>query len=446
MHRNTLTERYLDEAACRGFGHDQLARASRLEFDLDNTTYHGKVLPRPAFLTGPERARLQEDLHRLIDALGSLPDRLYGGDFAAFAAATGMTDGQVAACGRDRSTELTRLTRADIYHDGTDFRLMEVNFGSTIGGLDHGMLNQAAMTLPFVAEFVEANRLSYVDGLAELAAMFWAEAGTGARERLLVAVIALPENLRRYESVLRTSGAALARHGVDFELADFTRLSYQHGRVWLDGRPVDLVYRVLLVEDLLQPEVPAMVEPLMSAVERGEVRMFTPMDTDAYASKAALAMLSDEANRHLLDTAQLSSLDRLLPWTRMVRDEQVTVDGERVELLHFAERNREELVLKPTLMHGGSGVTLGWLRHPAEWTRLLHAAVNGPYVLQRRIRPAPELVPTTAGMVPMLFIWGVFTMPNGYGGAYVRGTATLDGSVLNRAAGADMGCCFHEFA
>ena len=444
MHRNAVTGRYLEAVARNGFGHDELTAISRREIDLDNTTYFGEVLPRPAFVSAAERARLQQDLTTLVDVLAALPDRLFGGDLAAFAKATGMTDAQVAGITRIQSKELTRLTRADMYHDGTNFKIMELNMGSTTGGLDNALVNRAAMKLPFVAEFVQANGLSYVDGLAELAGMLRAEAQAGADERILVVIVDVPENLRVYEGLLRTSAAELATHRVDFVLCGFEQLSYTRGRVWLDGRAVDVVFRLVLVEDLLKPHAAGLIEPLLTAVERGDVRLFTPLDTDAYASKAALAMLSDEANRHLLDPAQARSLDRLLPWTRMVRDEPVTVDGERVDLLDFAAQERAVLVLKPTLMHGGLGVTLGWVAGPDAWAEQVRAAVDGPYVLQRRIRAAPELVPTADGVRPMVFNWGVFTVAGGYGGALVRGTTTLDGSVLNRAGGAALGCCFHE--
>lgn len=444
MHRNAVTERYLEAVARTAFGPDELTKVSRQQFDLDNTTYFGEVLPRPSFVSYAERERLAGDLHALVDALAALPDRLFGSDFAAFAKATGMTDAQVEGISRIRSKELTRLTRADMYHDGTDFKIMELNMGSTTGGLDNGMVNRAALTLPFVAEFAEANDLSYVDGLAELASMFRAEVQAGEGERILAVVVDIPENLRFFQGLLTTSANDLAEHGVDFVPCHFEQLRYSRGRVLLEDRPIDLVYRLVAVEDLLRPEVAELIEPLMSAVERGDVRLFTPMDTDAYASKAALAMLSDEANRHLLTPAQARSLDRLLPWTRMVRDEPVTVDGERVDLLQFAAQERGELVLKPTLLHGGLGVTLGWQCDLDTWTKQVHAAVDGPYVLQRRVRAAPELVPTPQGVQPMVFNWGVFTVASGYGGALVRGTTTLDGSVLNRAGGAALGCCFHE--
>ncbi len=105
-----------------------------------------------------------------------------------------------------------------------------------------------------------------------------------------------------------------------------------------------------LKEDLLHPDGPRLIDPILRAAERGEVRIFTPMDSELFASKGALALLSDEANRHLCTAAELASLDRLLPWTKIVRSGSVTVDGERADLLEYAAVQRENLILKPTAM------------------------------------------------------------------------------------------------
>src|SRR5208282_1814678 len=109
------------------------------------------------------------------------------------------------------------------------------------------------------------------------------------------------------------------------------------------------------------PDGPALIDPVLRAAERGEVIIFAPMDAELYGSKGALALLSDEANRHLYDDAELASMDRILPWTRMVRPGPVTVNSEQADLTEYAIAQRDELILKPTLLHGGTGVVPGWL-------------------------------------------------------------------------------------
>jgi len=442
--RNKITGRYLDEVARLGLDPAELPAAAHRSVDLGPSSYNGRCNTRPVFLDGQERSQLATDLDRLHGALAALPARLFGGDLAAFARAAGMTDAQVTAIMRTRSQTPTRLGRADLYHDGSWFRLMELNMGSTVGGLDNAMLNRAFLSHPVVADFVASNGLSYVDTMAELAGMLLAESGVGAGERPLIAAADWPASFETLEPQLRTSAAQLGELGIEVIPCHLGQLRVAGGRVWLGERPVDVVYRVFMIEDLLDPAAPELVDPVLRAAERGEVSIFCPMDTELYGSKAALAMLSDEANRHLLSPAELASINRILPWTRMVRDGEVTADGELVGLREYAVDQRENLVLKPTMMHGGIGVVLGWTVDAGEWADRLAAAVDGPYVLQRRIRAEPEPFPLDGGVRPMLLNWGVFTVSSGYGGAIVRGSTDLAGGTLNSAAGAALTCCFHE--
>jgi len=445
MTRNAVTERYLQAMARTGVDAADLPALAERSPEVRPTSYAGRCLARPVFVDEVERARLEQDLGRLHAALAALPDRLFGGDLGAFARAAGMTGAQVTAIQRGQGAPPSRLARADLYHDGTDFRLMELNMGSTVGGLDNAVLNRVLLTHPALAGFVGANGLSYVDTMAELAGMLLRGCKDAAWDRPLVAAADWPASFATLEPQLRASAAMLAPYGVEVVPCSLAELRVVGGRVELDGRPVDAVYRVFMVEDLLAPEASELIDPLLRAAERGEVGIFTPLYEELYGSKAALAMLSDEANRHLHDPEELASLDRLLPWTRMVRAGDVTVDGRRVELRDLAAEWREDLVLKPTMMHGGLGVVLGWTVDADVWAGRLDAAMDGPYVLQRRIHAVPEPFPAAGGGVePMLLNWGVFLLERGYGGAIVRGSTDLDGSVLNSAAGARLTCCFHE--
>ena len=63
--------------------------------------------------------------------------------------------------------------------------------------------------------------------------------------------------------------------------------------------------------------------------------------------------------------------------------------------------------------------------------------MDGPYVIQRRVRPVPELCPRRGGeLVPWIVTWGVFTLPAGYGGVFARAfTAASQLAVLDGHSG-----------
>lgn len=199
------------------------------------------------------------------------------------------------------------------------------------------------------------------------------------------------------------------------------------------------------MEDLLDETGPALIEPVLRAAERRGVAIFAPMDAELYGSKGALALLSDEANRHLYQPDQLASLDRILPWTRMVRGGPATVGGTTIDLEEYALTEQHELILKPTLMHAGIGVMPGWLVGRDEWREGVEAAIDQPYVLQRSIHAIPELFPTEKATEEWTLTWGAFMVSRGYGGMFIRGSRDPNATV-NMATGATGTCCFHESA
>jgi len=438
----TLTEQYL-----AGFAASGVSAGTVLDGVLPSTVdtgFLGRSLSRPVFLDRATVSRLADDLEQLHLALTGLPDLLFGGDMAAFARAIGATEGQIDILLRGRAGVPSRMGRADFYRDASGFRLLEINWGAALGGLDSAVLNEQMMRQPFVGTFVGEHRLGYVDPMAEMVHTLFTECGVPAGSRPVVALTDWPESFRTLEPRLRKNVPAYDRFGIEALPCHVGQLRYDRGRVWLGDRAIDVVYRLFLLEDLLAADGPALIEPVLRAAERGEVAIFSPMDADLYGSKGALALLSDEASRPLYPPAMLATLDRILPWTRMVRPGPVTVAGARVDLLDHALAHQAELILKPTLMHGGVGIVAGWLTDPAEWRARLAEAMGRPYVLQRRIHPDAEYFPADGGAPqPWTLTWGAFLAARGYGGMYVRGSQDPDATV-NMSTGATGTCCFTE--
>jgi hypothetical protein len=437
----TLTDDYLAAAADRGPKPAELLAA--VSDAVAATSYWGNSLSRPVFLEREPLAELSTDLEVLFAAITSLPQRLYDGDLAAFARAVGLSEVQAKVVVRGTAKAPSRFGRADLYRDADGFHLLELNTGSTAGGVDNQMLNRAMLELPFVKEFVTEHDLVFKDTMAELVQTIVAEVEL-AGERPFVVIVDFPDSFPQLEPQLLKSAVELAKYGIDATACSVDSLELRDDHLWLDGRRVDTIFRLFMLEDLHKPGALELLEPVLRAAELGHVSIFTTMDAELYGSKGALALVSDEANRHLYSEQELVSLDRILPWTRMVRPGTVTVDGERRDLIEYAQADQNRLVLKPTSLHGGQGVVLGWQTDAASWQQQLAAAMDSPYILQRRIDPTPELFPTDDGVEPWVLLWGAFLVENGLGGLWIRGSRELGGAVVNLATGAVSTCCFHE--
>jgi hypothetical protein len=451
MDRAALTAAYLDEVRRHG------ATAAELTGDiaqsaavLPNLFYPGMpYLSRPVFCGQAETEQLHADVEALRALLVSLPDRLYGGDLGRFARAAGAHSYELEAILASRSDPVSPQARADLYAHTGGFAVMEYNMGSALGGMDNADICRAMLAHPVLAKFAAAHGLGYVDTMREQVTSLRAATGFGPGTAPVVAVTDWPSS---YASQLGPYMRQLAERwrefGLDAHDCHIGQLEVRGGRVWLAGRPVDVISRMFLLDFLLEPGAAELMDPVLGAVARGEVVMFTPLDSELLGSKAALAMVCDERNRPDFSAAELAVAERLVPRTRMVRPGPVTgPDGRTADLFDYAVRHRDELVLKPSLRYGGQDVLPGWQAQttPQLWQDQLSQAMNGPFVLQRRIEPVPELFPGPGGEpVPWIVAWGVYTGAGGFGGILTRAATVASGlAVLNVSSGAHIGCCLY---
>ncbi|HEX4062511.1 MAG TPA: hypothetical protein VHY58_15960 [Streptosporangiaceae bacterium] len=456
----TLTRLYLDRVErSRARAGELLGPLQTTEDPLLTAFYRGRYLSRPLFIGRDELDQCYADTERVRAALVSLPGRLYGDDLAAFARGVGEAGYPVRALLRGRTGRVSAMGRADLYACESGFKLLEYNMGSALTGLENADLCRALLEHPLLRGFAAEHQLGYTDSMREQVASLLTEAGldgigvAGAApdggRRPMVVVTDWPTSFAGpLGGYMRRLAARWTELGLDATACHAGELEAHGGRVWLRGRAVDVIARMFIGDSLLDPAAPALIEPVLDAVARGEVAMFTPLDSEIFGAKAALAMLSDERNRHLFSAAELASFDRILPWTRMLRPGPVTLeDGRQPDLLDYAARQAGDLVIKPTGSCGGEGVTLGWdpAVSPEQWRAALTAAVATPgsHVIQRRVRPVPELFPDENGeMVPWTITWGVFTGARGYAGIYARGLPSAHADeVVNLGHGAFAGSC-----
>ena len=161
-------------------------------------------------------------------------------------------------------------------------------------------LNRAMLELPFIAEFVEQNNLGYIDTMVEVVETIFAECKIPTGTRPVMALCDWPASYETLEAAAAQERRGVRRSSASRRCpATSARCGCEDDSIWLGDQQIDVIYRMFLMEDLLDPAGPALIEPVLRAAERGKVAIFSPMDAELYSSKGALALLSDEANRHL---------------------------------------------------------------------------------------------------------------------------------------------------
>jgi hypothetical protein len=177
-------------------------------------------------------------------------------------------------------------------------------------------------------------------------------------------------------------------------VCDPRHLAYERGRLSHEGSRIDIVYKRLLVNELLERRDE--VRPLLDAARERAVVIVNPFRCKPLHKKAIFAVLTDDAMQGLFSGDERSAIRAHVPWTRRVTEGRATRHGEEVDLPAFVLAHRERLVMKPNDEYGGKGVFIGWEMTDAEWARALAEALASSYVVQERVdvlrQEFPEII------------------------------------------------------
>jgi uncharacterized circularly permuted ATP-grasp superfamily protein len=187
---------------------------------------------------------------------------------------------------------------------------------------------------------------------------------------------------------------AFAAAGVPTVVCDPRDLSFEGGVLRADGTRIDLIYRRVLVNDVVAK--PVECRALVDACAAGAVCMANAFRCKLAHKKAFFAVLTDPANETLFSRPELDVIRAHVPWTRVLADVDVRADDWRGSLLEMARARRDRLVLKPNDEYGGTGVHLGWEMTDGAWTAALESALADPpgtWIVQQRIPVRREIFP-----------------------------------------------------
>lgn len=171
--------------------------------------------------------------------------------------------------------------------------------------------------------------------------------------------------------------------GVEAMLVDPRDLYLKDGEIFYRDTLIDIVYRNFELSDLMEIEAEGDgIEAVKQAFR--ENRAISSLLGD-FDHKSMWEALSSGSFDRYFTTEDAALLKKNLLWTRAVKERRTTgPEGLEVDLLPFALKNREVLVLKPNRLCGGTGVVIGKDAKEGEWGSLLNEALkeeNG-WVLQ----------------------------------------------------------------
>ncbi|MFN8059808.1 MAG: hypothetical protein U0Q12_11675 [Vicinamibacterales bacterium] len=182
--------------------------------------------------------------------------------------------------------------------------------------------------------------------------------------------------------------------GVPTTVADPRDLAFDGSRLIADGRAIDLVYRRVLMNDIVSR--PDDCRALVEAYRHRAVCVANTFRCKLPHKKTFFAVLTDERFAPHFTPDEHEVIRRHVPWTRLVEDVSTTYGGRTIALLDHIRRHRDDFVMKPSDEYGGSGVTLGWDTPEATWESTIQEALaksDRAWLVQERIPIRREVFP-----------------------------------------------------
>jgi hypothetical protein len=380
-------ENELQADRCRAFA--DAMRARRLTF---GDRVHCPFL-RPFFLSAAEEARIR----RPAETLAALGERVAA---AASQSPTlrrqlGVTDAEERLIRIDpRYSTASTASRVDAFLTPDGLHFAEYNGESPAGPGYTQRLAELFDTLPVMRRFREHRGVRFhrtIDGLLNALLDSYREWG-GVAQPPTIAIVDWGDVPTRTEFEILADAFVAA--GVPTIVCDPRALEFDGRSLAARGRRIDLVYRRVLINDIIAR--PDECRALVEAYEAGVVCVANTFRCKLPHKKAFFAVLTDPSHAGLFSPLEHAVIAAHVPWTRVVADVSTEKNGTVVSLLDLGRRERTSFVLKPNDEYGGKGVTLGWETDVRTWDTALDTALAdapGTWILQERIPVRREVFP-----------------------------------------------------
>jgi uncharacterized circularly permuted ATP-grasp superfamily protein len=387
-HWNTLLEGADGAQLCSSLAAEM--RARRLRFG-------DRVLCpflRPFFLTAADEARVKA----VVEQLWTFGERVARAaiDNQAMLSDLGLTEAEIRLVRIDPGYETaSTAARADAFIQPDSLQFAEYNGESPAGAAYSQGLAALFAEQPIMARFRErfaARLFTPVERILDALLESYREwGGTASPPRIAIVDWREVPTYSEFEIIRDTFVAA----GIPTTICDPRDLDYRPSKqLFANGERIDLVYRRVLINDILARESDC--RALLDAYADRAVCVANTLRCKIPHKKAFFAVLTDPRHAALFNSDEQALIRRHIPWTVLVEERRVSREGESFDLIPYLRNRRDTLVIKPNDEYGGTGVTLGWETDEREWDEAIARALrerDRGWVAQERIAVRREAFP-----------------------------------------------------
>lgn len=286
---------------------------------------------------------------------------------------------------------VSRTARLDSFLTEGRYQFVELNAETPAGIAYSDVASEIFLELSIMKAFTRQYRLTSLSGREKLLGVLLAayREFSGSDRAPNIAIVDLPglPTTREFE-LFRDY---FESQGLKAVIAHPHELEFRNGKLYAGDFAIDLIYKRLLVNELIENLDQA--QDLLQACRARAVCVVNPFRGKLVHKKLLFGVLTDERFSHLFSEPERMLIDRHIPWTRRLEERRTTYRGREIDLVAFARQNREHLVLKPNDEYGGKGIFIGWESDAAAWDAAIETALRQPYLVQERVSTSREVFP-----------------------------------------------------
>ncbi|MBI3536277.1 MAG: hypothetical protein HY070_01745, partial [Chloroflexi bacterium] len=166
-------------------------------------------------------------------------------------------------------------------------------------------------------------------------------------------------------------------HGYDIYHADPVELVLRNNEIYYEGHLIDVAYRDYEVRDLSEMETAGEnMRPIKHLFRQNQMVSSLAGDFD---HKSCFEVFTDPRFDQYFSMDERAIFRQHVLWTRNLTARRTTdPHNQIIDLLEYARKNREALVIKPNRSYGGENVLIGPSATDGEWEDAIERAVKEP--------------------------------------------------------------------
>lgn len=340
------------------------------------------------------------------------------------------------------SKNVETSSRLDLVLTEKGFKVLEVNMGSSIGGIEfenfeplirkmHPELidppNKGSYTsvptqslyIKFIIDKIEQYVTGYKDEINIFFPIGKYQKDQGEEDRSF------------FNSLLNKELKKHNKKGNVFS-GNISELKFSNGQLYFNNK---IIHSVLILDYSLKDVSP----DLLRAFMMDKVYFPDHLGTPLLGDKRNLALLRKLAIDKKFEPVYNDMILDYIPWTEIVEESRVIYEGEEYNMIELLQKKKDHFVIKIANGLQGKDVYVGKFLTRDAWNETIKNALENKIFIAQEFSDSIDIqAPDIANQwKPHKLVWGAFGFGNTYGGVWVRmSPAKTDTGVINSATGA----------